>query len=82
MLHELLTTWRVLRRMPVMTARRHRGIPRPIGVLSEIKAMALLVIRPRVTLRLPKAAAMRCDEGFNAYDLIENSVYLDFEQYA
>jgi hypothetical protein len=65
-LHELLTTQWVLRRMPVITTRRHEGIPRPIRVLPEIKAMVLPVIRPRVTLRLPEAAAMRCDERFNA----------------
>jgi hypothetical protein len=44
MLHELLMTQRVLRCMPVMTTRCHGGILRPIGVLPEIKAMALLVI--------------------------------------
>jgi hypothetical protein len=51
-LHEFLTTQRILRRMPAVTARRHGGIPRPIAALPEIKAMALLLICPRVTLRL------------------------------
>jgi hypothetical protein len=52
--------------MPVMTTRCHRGIPRLIEVLLEIKVMVVHVIGSRVTLRLPEAMVMRCDEGFNA----------------
>jgi hypothetical protein len=65
-LHKLRMARRVLGRMPMMIARCHKGIPKPIGVSSEVKVMALLVIRPRVTLSLRKAAMMMCDEGFNA----------------
>jgi hypothetical protein len=65
-LHRLLMTRQVLHHMPAMTARRHEGMPRPIGVLPKIKAMVLLVSQPRVTLMLPKATTMRCDEGSQA----------------
>jgi hypothetical protein len=68
--------------MPAMTTIHHWGIPRPIRVLPEIKEMVLLVIRLRVTLRLPEATAMRCDERFNASDVIGDLVYLKFEQCA
>jgi hypothetical protein len=61
---------------------RHRGILRPIRVLPEIMAMALPMTRPRVTLSLPNSVVMWCDDGFNAYDVIGNSAYLNFEQYA
>jgi hypothetical protein len=43
-LHRLLMTSRVLRRMPAMTARRNEGIPSLIGVLMEISVMAQLMI--------------------------------------
>jgi hypothetical protein len=33
-------------------------------------------------LSLPNAVVMWCDDGFNAYDVIGNSAYLNFEQYA
>jgi hypothetical protein len=54
-LHELLTTQRVLHRMLTMTTRHHRGISRSIMVLLEINVMALLVINP-------EAAGGRDDE--------------------
>jgi hypothetical protein len=61
-LHELLTTQRVLRRMLTMTTRHHRVISRSIRVLLEINVMALLVINPEAA----GGVTMRCDEGFNA----------------
>jgi hypothetical protein len=65
--------------MPVVTIRRHEGIPKLIGMLLEMQAIALLVIWLRVTLRVLEATAMR---DLMLYDVIGNSVYLDFEQYA
>jgi hypothetical protein len=62
---ELLRTRPVLRRVLAMTASYHKGTPRPMGVLPEIKATTLLVFYPRVTQNLQKATAMRCDEGFS-----------------
>jgi hypothetical protein len=58
-LHELRMTQRVLHHMLAMTTTCPRGVLKLIGVSPEIKVMALLVSRPRVTLSLPK-------ERFNA----------------
>jgi hypothetical protein len=62
---ELLTMQLVLRRMPTMITDCHKGTPRPIGALLEIKSMSLLVILLRAIRNLSKATAMRCDEGFS-----------------
>jgi hypothetical protein len=62
---DLLTTGSVLCRMPSTTASYHMGTPRPTTALPQIKAMALLMILPRVTQNLSKVAGMRCDEGFS-----------------
>jgi hypothetical protein len=64
---ELLRMRPVLHCVPATTTSYHEGTPRPIEALPEVKAMALLVIHPRVTQILPKAAAMRYDEGFNVF---------------
>jgi hypothetical protein len=65
--------------MLVVTIKRHEGIPKLIGMLPEMQAMAPLVIWLRVTLRVMEATTMRL---LMFYDVIGNFIYLDFEQYA
>jgi hypothetical protein len=63
---KLLRARPVLCRVQAMTSSYREQMPRPIRAPAEIKVMALLVIRLRVTWNLPRVMGMKCDEGSSA----------------